>query len=294
MTAERTPRILMERAVKFASREVGRVSAPWRMTPSLIIAGAQRCGTTSMYKDLTQHPAILPAVLHKGIHYFDTGYAHNRSWYVAHFPLRSTAARIKKTIGIAPITGESSPYYLYHPLSASRIAADLPDARLLVLVRDPVERAYSAHTHETARRYETEPFERALELEPERIAGEAERLIADPSYYSFEHQHHSYLARGRYAEQLERLAAAVGRERIHVVDSGRFFAEPEEVYDDIIAFLQLPAWRRPTFAQHNSRPRTDMAPQLRQQLQEYFRPYDEKLTDWLGQPPSWLAAQRPC
>lgn len=288
MTAERSPRILAERALKTTSRNVNQLTARWRMSPTLIIAGAQRCGTTSMYKTLSQHPAIFPAVLHKGAHYFDTGYQHRRDWYLAHFPLRATAARVQKIIGVQPITGESSPYYLYHPLAAGRIAADLPDARVLVLVRDPVERAYSAHTHETARLYETEPFERALDLEPERIAGEEERLIADPSYRSFEHQHHSYLARGRYAEQLDRLAAAVGRDRVHVVDSGRFFDEPEVVYDDIIEFLQLPAWRRPEFNQHNARPRMDMSPQLRTKLEEYFRPYDEKLIDWLGHAPSWL------
>jgi hypothetical protein len=288
VTAERTPRILAERAVKLASRDIGQLTARWRMSPSLLIVGAQRCGTTSMYKTLSQHPAIIPAVLHKGAHYFDTGYHHSRSWYLAHFPLRASAARVEKTIGVKPITGESSPYYLYHPLAAGRIAADLPEARLLVLVRDPVERAYSAHTHESARRYESESFERALDLEPERIAGEEERLIADPSYHSFEHQHHSYLARGRYTEQLDRLAATVGRDRIHVVDSGRFFDEPETVYDDIIEFFQLPAWRRPLFAQHNARPRMDMSPELRTKLEEYFRPYDEKLIDWLGRPPSWL------
>ncbi|HEX4015975.1 MAG TPA: sulfotransferase domain-containing protein [Frankiaceae bacterium] len=288
MTAERTPRVLAERAVKLASRDVGLLTSRWRMTPSLLIVGAQRCGTTSMYKDLTQHPAVLPAVMQKGIHYFDTGYEHHHRWYIAHFPLRRTAARLQKTIGVAPITGESSPYYMFHPLGAGRIAADLPDIRLLVLVRDPVERAYSGHTHETARRYETESFERALELEPERTAGEEEKLISDPGYQSFAHQHHSYLARGRYVEQLERLEAAVGRDRIHVVDSGRFFDEPEPVYDEIIDFLQLPAWRRPEFKQHNSRPRMDMSPELRTKLEEYFRPFDEKLTDWLGRPPSWL------
>jgi Sulfotransferase domain len=288
VTAERTPRVLLERAVKSASHDVGRITARWRMTPSLLICGAQRCGTTSMYKTLTQHPAIVPAVMHKGAHYFDTGYHHGQSWYLGHFPLRVTAARLAKVLGVTPITGESSPYYLYHPLAGSRIAGDLPDARLLVLVRDPVERAYSAHTHESARRYETESFERALELETERIAGEEDRLIADPAYQSFEHQHHGYLARGRYAEQLDRLAVAVGRDRIHVVDSGRFFDEPEAVYDDIIEFFGLPVWRRPVFSQHNSRPRMDMSPTLRRKLDDYFRPYDEKLIDWLGRPPSWL------
>ena len=71
------------------------------------------------------------------------------------------------------MTFESSPYYLFHPLSAERIARDLPGVKVLVLVRDPVERAYSAHAHELARGYETEQFERALELEEERLRGEA-------------------------------------------------------------------------------------------------------------------------
>jgi hypothetical protein len=288
MSAEQTPRMLAERSAKAAARQFGRASARWRMTPSLLIAGAQRCGTTSMYKTLCQHPAVMPAVMHKGAHYFDTGYDHGRSWYLGHFPLRAKAAALERSIGMPAITGESSPYYLYHPLAAGRIATDLPDSKVLVLLRDPVERAYSAHTHESARQYEAESFERALELEPERIAGEEARLIADASYQSFEHQHHSYLARGRYVGQLERLAAALGRDRVHVVDSNRLFDEPEPIYDGIIEFLGLPAQGRPPFEQHNARPRVDMPAALRAKLDDYFRPYDEKLADWLGRPPSWL------
>ena len=65
-----------------------------------------------------------------------------------------------------------------------------------MLVRDPVERAYSAHAHELARGFETEPFERALELEDQRLSGEAERIVADPGYLSHSHQHHAYRAQG--------------------------------------------------------------------------------------------------
>ena len=179
--------------------------------------------------------------MHKGVHYFDTGYDHGRAGISAHFPLRATAAPVAKRHRGRADHRRVEPVLPVPPAGRRpHRCATCRTARLLVLVRDPVERAYSAHTHETARRYETESFERALELEPERIAGEEERLIADPAYQSFEHQHHSYLARGRYAEQLERLAVAVGRERIHVVDSGRFFAEPEPVYDEIIEFFGLP------------------------------------------------------
>lgn len=272
------------RATAYAS---GRLSAGLRMQPEFLIVGAQRCGTTSMYKTLSQHPAVLPAVLRKGIHYFDTDYRRGPLWYRAHFPLEASARRRQRATGVRPITGESSPYYLFHPLAATRIARDLPDARLVVLLRDPVERAYSAHTHESARGFETESFERALELEPERLAGEAERLAGDPTYASLHHQHHAYLTRGQYSEQLERLALAVGRERIFVVDSQQFFESPAELYTDLLGFLGLPPWDGTTFDQHNARPRSPMDDALRSRLQSHFEPYDEQLAHWLGHPPSW-------
>src|SRR5215469_7371422 len=101
----------------------------------------------------------------------------------------------RRVTGAEPLTFESSPYYMFHPLAPARIAADLPGVKLLVLVRDPVERACSAHAHELARGYESEPFERALELEDERLSGEAERIMAHPGYLSPSHQHHAYRAR---------------------------------------------------------------------------------------------------
>jgi hypothetical protein len=176
---------------------------------------------------------------------------------------------------------------MFHPLAADRIARDLPGVRLIVLLRDPVERAISAYTHEKARGFETETFERALELEPERIAGERERMIADPTYDSFHLQHNAYVTRGQYVEQLERLEALVGRERLHVVDSHDFFVEPAPVYAAVLEFLGLPAFDGAVFDQHNARPRSPMPGDLAARLDEHFRPYDERLTAWLGRPPGW-------
>jgi hypothetical protein len=176
---------------------------------------------------------------------------------------------------------------MFHPLAAERIGHDLPEVKLLVLVRDPVERAYSAHAHELARGYETEPFERALELEDQRLAGEAERIVSEPGYLSFSHQHHAYLTRGLYADQLERLGQCFGRDRVHVVDSGRFFADPEPVYDGVLEFLGLRQHGYPVFERYNARPRSPMPETLRATLNEHFLAADERLTSWLGQPPSW-------
>ena len=275
------------RTAHAVSVNAGRLTHQARMLPGFLIVGAQRGGTTSMYRTLSQHPAILKAVLHKGVHYFDTGYDHGLGWYQGHFPLRATAARARRSAGDVPVTFESSPYYLFHPLAAQRISRDLPGVKLLVLVRDPVERAYSAHAHELARGFETESFERALELEEQRLAGEAEKIVSQPGYQSHSHQHHGYLARGYYADQLERLSGLFGRDRVHVVDSGRFFTEPEPVYDGVLEFLGLRRPGYPVFERHNARPRSPMPESLRAALGDRFLSSDERLTGWLGQPPSW-------
>ncbi|MHB8245844.1 MAG: sulfotransferase family protein [Acidimicrobiales bacterium] len=270
-----------------AARTAGRWSAGARMTPAFLIVGAQRCGTTSMYKSLSQHQSVLPALLHKGVHYFDTGYGRGWRWYIGHFPLRAHGQWTAARTGSSAITGESSPYYLFHPLAAGRIARDLPLARLIVMVRDPVERAYSAHAHESARGYETETFERALELEESRLLGQESRLESDPGAYSFDHQHHGYLARGRYAEQLSRLADHVGRERIHVVDADEFFVDPAPVLARVSSFLGLPQPTGIQFRRHNARPRAPMDESLRRRLEEHFATSDAELAGWLGAEPSW-------
>jgi hypothetical protein len=257
------------------------------MLPGFLIVGAQRCGTTSLYRALSQHHLVLKAVLHKGVHYFDENYGRGIGWYQAHFPLKARARLAAGRGGIAATAFESSPYYMFHPLAAQRIARDLPGVKLVVLVRDPVERAYSAHAHELARGYETEPFERALELEPSRLAGEADRMAAEPAYVSHSHQHHAYTARGHYIDQLERLEELVGRDRIHVVDAGAFWVSPEPSFRAVLEFLGLPYDGSIALAQHNSRPRSPMADRLRKELLEHFRPYDERLAKWLGEELSW-------
>ncbi len=280
-----TPRL--KRGVHVASRVVGRMTARHRMLPTFLIVGAQRSGTTSMYRTLNQHPAVLKAVLHKGVHYFDQNYSRGLNWYRAHFPLEATARRVHEDIGVHAQTFESSPYYMVHPLAPARIAADLPNVRLLVLLRDPVERAYSAYAHELARGFETEPFERALALEPERLQGQSERLAADPRATSEEHQHNAYVTRGQYVDYLEVLAGRFGRDRVHVVDSQAFFEQPEDSYGAVLDFLGLPRMGSPRFERHNARPRSPLPDTLRRKLEAHFEPYDERLTEWLGDRPSW-------
>jgi hypothetical protein len=265
------------------------LTASSRILPGLLVCGGQRCGSTSLYRALAQHPAIMKPVFHKGVHYFDTNYERGMAWYRGHFPTQAGARRIADHTGLAPIGFESSPYYLYHPLAAERFARDLPGVKVIVLVRDPVERAWSHHAHEVARGFEPiADFAEAVEAERTRLDGVEERLRADPKLYDFDHQHHAYTARGRYTDFLEPLADQVGRDKVLVLDSGEFFTRPEDAFEQVLRFLGLPWLGELAFARHNARGRpSPMSAALREELRTHYEPYDERLAAWLGSVPSW-------
>jgi Sulfotransferase domain len=272
------------RVLRAAAEWFGTRTARWRMEPSFLIVGAQRAGTTTLYRVLSEHPSVVRPTAAKGIGYFDLSYGRGPQWYRGHFPLRWSGRR---KAGAGAVTFESSGYYLFHPLAAQRIARDLPGVRLVVMVRDPVERAYSAHRHELARGFETEPFERAVELEDERTAGEAQRLVDEPDGRSVSHRHHSYLARSRYSEQVARLREAVGEDRVHIVDADRFFEEPHEEFERLREWLGLAPWRPGRVEQWNARPRDPLAPEVRDRLRAYFEPFDTELAAQMGRTPRW-------
>ncbi|HEY6738265.1 MAG TPA: sulfotransferase [Actinopolymorphaceae bacterium] len=285
----------VKRAGRHLVRTWGRYTAERRPLPSVLLAGGQRCGSTSLHRALTAHPMVVGARFHKGVNYFDLEYDRGEQWYRGHFPTEAAArrqvARDAARAGLdptgAPVVMESSGYYLYHPLALPRIATDLPDVRVIVMLREPVERAHSAYKHAVARGFETESFERALELEPERLAGEEEKLATVPGYRSHAHRHWAYVTRGHYVEQVRRLYATIGPERVYILDAERFFASPEESYAEVLDFLDLPAWFPPAFEQHNARPGAAMSELLRRELTEHFRPYDDELEKLLGRPLAW-------
>jgi hypothetical protein len=282
------PRRTLHRVGKSASRLVTLPTASWRSHPDFLIIGAQRAGTTSLYRYLAAHPGVLPAVMGKGVHYFDTGFTHGMTWYRSHFPLDIHRRSVGRKLGIdRALTGEGSPYYSFHPAVPGRVAAAMPAVRSIFVVRDPVARAYSQYQHEVARGFETLSFEDALHREDERLAGEAEKLMDGPAV-SFEHQHHSYVARGRYAEQIRRWRDHVGPQRLLVLDAGEFFADPQAGYHRVLRFLGLPERSLPEYRALNAHDYAPMSDGARRFLKERFVEPDRELAEELGAPPSWV------
>lgn len=207
-----------------------RLSAPLRRLPDFIIIGAMKAGTSSLYSCLVQHPRIKPARV-KELHYFNRYYrTRSLNWYRSFFPLRRPGAWI---------TGEATPAYLFYPECAPRIHALLPRARLIVLLRNPVDRAISHYHHMVRQGREQLELMDALAKEAERLAAEQARTTADPDYFSAASGWFSYLGRGRYAEQLQRYWDFFDRSQVMLVKSEDFFAQPDRTLRDAFGFLGL-------------------------------------------------------
>jgi hypothetical protein len=255
------------------------LNAGSRPLPDFLIIGAQRCGTTSLYRYLEKHPQVIGAAPSKGVHYFDVHHERSLRWYRAHFPTR----RRRERVGRGAVTGEASPYYVFHPHGPDRVRAAVPNVRVV--------RAFSQYQQEYARGFEDAgTFEEALELEHGRLAGERERMLADPGYDSRAMQHYAYVARGEYAPQLEAWRARFETDQLHVILAEEFFAEPAAVYGRVLEFLGLdmPA-RPPQFKAHNARPAGGMAPETRARLAERFAEPNRRLEELLGRRLGWIA-----
>lgn len=280
----RLPRPLAA-GVTWALGRWGMLTARWRMIPDIVIVGAQRSGTTTLFRLLSEHPQVIRPTTSKGVAYFDLNYDRGFTWYRGHFPLLLTA-RLRSR-GRTMMTFESSGYYMFHPLAARRIASDLPHARIVVMLRDPVDRAHSAHKHEFRRGFEDEPFEQAIAMEKSRVEGEAELLASNPPYRSFEHQHHAYVGRSEYAGQVRRLIDEAGADRVHVIDAERFFRDPSLEFAKLCDWLGLARGPATEVEAWNAAPRQAMSDQLREDLRRHFAPHNADLTMVLQQLPSW-------
>jgi hypothetical protein len=259
-----------------------------RSMPDFMIIGGQRCGTTSLYRYVAQHPAVAPAILNKGLHYFDTNFGRGAIWYRSHFPSGPYKAFVRRRRHVPHVvTGEGSPYYVFHPLAPQRIAEAVPRVRAILVMRDPVSRAQSQYQHELARGFETLPFEEALEREDERLDGEEQRMRDDPRYYSFSHQHHSYVARGRYLDQIQRWLRFFPRERLLILEARDLFTDPDATFRTVLRFLDLEEMSLDSYGKLNAHDYASMSERARTFLEARFEEPNRELSEFLGRDIGW-------
>jgi len=270
------------------AREVARrATAPMRLRPTFLIIGALKAGTTSLHGYLSDHPAVFCSKT-KEVHYFSLKYPLGERWYLSHFPLATRAATTRLRTGVRISVGEATPAYLFDPRSPGRVRAFNADMKLIVVLRDPVERAYSHYQMERETRDETRSFEDALAWEEAELEPELERWVADPTYVSpLPLFGRSYVARGCYAEHLERWLAFFPREQLLALTSDELLDDPSSALSKVEAFLEIPQWHPSSYPRENVREYPPMSRATRDHLRAVFEQHDRRLEELLGLELPW-------
>lgn len=285
---DQAPRGVLDLA-NATTRAYGVATAQWRPGPDFFIVGTKRGGTTSLWNWLDAHPQVLSmfprARGRKSTDHYFGAPAHSDRWYRSHF--HTTAYRALRQRGRGPVVnGEASPYYMYGPHVPARLADRHPGARLIALLRDPVERAYSHFQERSQQGVETLDFATALEREESRIAADRSRAQADPDYYAPALDFFSYRDRGVYLPQLQRLHAAFPREQVLVLLSEDLYTRPQAVFDRTCEFLGID--HAPLVAvRHNEIKRAPMDPGVRRELSDFYQPHNDALAAYSGLDLPW-------
>jgi len=255
-----------------------------RVLPGLIIIGAQKAGTTSLFYYLSQHPQLIPSIK-KEIHYFDGGldpnsddFLRGEAWYKAHFPQ-------KNEIRASDLTFEATPSYLFHPEVPKRIYDLLPNVKMIALLRNPTERAISQYFHDIRKNREFLPIIDALRAEEERLKLIIENKdFKNPAFFRF-----SYKLRGHYYDQLIRYLEYFDSNNLLILNSEHFFNDTINALMKIFEFLDIKTNLDEVDLQpkHVSKNKIKVDEEVYKYLNDYFLTHNKKLYDLVGENYNW-------
>ena len=255
--------------------------------PDFYIIGFAKCGTTSLFEYLISHPNIHPPK-GKEIDFFDRLYSRGINWYKVGFPFTIQKFIEKVFFRKKFLTGEATPRYIEHPHAINRIKQTTPNAKFIILLRNPIDRAFSQHNMNVKNDYEINNFNDALKEEPRRISNRIEKMTNDITYYSWNYDLYAYLEHGLYVDKIKRWMEVFPKEQFLIIQSEEFFKNPSKTYNDVLEFLGLPNWEPKEFVLYKKRPyKEKISSNLRNELVNYFKPHNQRLYDFLGKSFDW-------
>ena len=260
-----------------------------RVLPDFLIVGAMKSGTTSLFHYLTQHPGFCQPST-KEVHFLDnpTFYRFGEKWYRSYFPTRSQMESLGQQLGYRPVTGEATPS-MVSDVYAINAHKHVPDARLVMVLRNPVDRAYS-HYHHMRRSFFGEPlsFWDALDAEERRIGARRPPANTRQRQQKRSFKRYSYARRGMYIDQIEHWLQYFPREQLKIFSYEQLVNSPDEVCNELCAHIGLPPMTFETGEKRNTGHYNEpMEERCRERLTELYRPYNRRLFTFLGEDWGW-------
>ena len=249
------------------------------MLPNFLCIGAPKSGTTSLYDVLKQHKDVfLPKF--KEPHFFDSNKSWNKgvAWYQASYYSKASHQCV----------GDFTPTYLSNSLAPGRIQKVLGNqVKFVVILRNPIDRAYSHYQMEVSSGNEKLSFDKAIDEEKNRISLDMEKMNADENFYSVNFYRKSYLTRGIYVDQIKRWFKYFPRNQFLIIQSEDLYSDTSKIYSDVLNFLNLPKFELDSFKAHRMRKYSEISTETRKKLVDYFKPYNKQLYELLNRNFNW-------
>lgn len=238
--------------------------------PNFMIIGVQRGGTTSLYSYVMQHPQIVSPIK-KEMDFWSWHFHRGINWYLSHFPPIPSGENF--------ITGEASPSYIDHPDAVDRVFQNCPDVKLILLLRNPCDRAISHYYHWRSFNWEYRTLEDAIEDDIQKLKEKTDIIIGE--------EPGNYIVHGLYIEHLKKWLKLFPREQILIIKSEDLYVETAKTMKQVWQFLGLPEYQLPEYQNSNPGSYSPVDESTRQKLRDYFQPYNKQLEEYLGMKFNW-------
>ncbi len=255
--------------------------------PDFYLLGAQKSGTTALFDYLTKHPNIPKTI--KDIRFYDKYFHKGVNWYKQHFPLKSSKSFATTFNRKTMLVGEATERYLEYPFAPKRIKSVTPNAKFLIILRNPIDRTYSHYNYNVIRNKENRTFEEAIFEEWKKTKNEFLKMQNDPHYYSDHYFRYAYLDRSIYVDKIKQWFSVFPKEQFFIIENNELARNTSKVFDNIIRFLNLSPWKLGEFKKilvsKYKQPKIDQ--NTKNKLYKFFKPHNDELYDLLNVKYDW-------
>jgi len=253
------------------------LSSSFRILPDFLIIGAVKSGTSSLYDYIILHPEIFSA-LRKETKFFDVDFKLGINMYKSNFPTPLYRFIVRKLQKKKFLTGEATPGYIHNPHCAKRVHDYLPNVKLIIILRNPIDRAYSDYQMRIRAKHETKSFEDSIKEEEKKLS-ESEKILENENYSQYGAEFRPYLSRGNYYEQIKPWRELFPKENFLILKTEDLEKDHQKTLNHVFKFLGLKEMEISDFTRKNVAKYAEMNLETRKHLIEHFKPQNEKLKE---------------
>ena len=245
------------------------ITSPFRTIPNFIVIGVKRCGTTTLYEQLSEHPCIEKSA-HDNLGFFNNNFELGMNWYKSHFVTNFRKKEIERKYGKFA-TYDVTSSYIQKKKTAQNIFKTLPNVKLILILRNPTDRAYSEYNQNIIDENESRDFTELIKQEINEIQN------MENGNLEFSSDKINLVKKGIYEKQISPWLEIFPRKQILIISTEEFGEKTTETYDKIFRFLELPEYKIKNKKRHRKGTYEAMDDKTRKILDDFYESYNSKL-----------------